>query len=78
MANNPAYMTDQEAASKVCPMGVGANMNNRILIIDGLEAGRPCLGSKCAGWRYSGHWDDDEDGMVYDLELGYCGMVGID
>lgn len=76
MSKTPYMITQEEAAKKVCPMSVGAGMNNRVLIIDGLEAGRACIGDKCMAWR----WDyiyksnDDENGAYSDT-LGYCGMV---
>ena len=77
MFENPAYMTDEEAATVVCPMGVGAGMNNKILIIKGLDAGRPCLGSNCAAWRHYSNWNEETEEMEYDLGLGYCGIVGL-
>jgi len=75
MSNALHYITEVEAAKKICPMSVGAGMNNRVLIYDGLEMGRACIGSKCMAWRWDYQWDEKADKSVYSDTLGYCGMV---
>ena len=76
MSYAPHYITEVEAAKKICPLSVGGGMNNRILIYDGLEMGRPCIGSKCMAWRAKYEWKEDEkEEGHYSDKLGYCGMV---
>ena len=76
MSNAPHYITEIEAAKKICPMSVGGGMNNRILVIDGLEAGRACIAANCMAWRWKYDWKEDgEEEGHYSLTLGYCGMV---
>lgn len=77
MSNTSHCITEEAAAKKVCPMSVGGGMNNRIVVIDSLEAGRACIGSKCMAWRWKWEWkqDDEDEGRLSDT-LGVCGMVG--
>lgn len=75
MSESLHYITEEEAAKKVCPMSVGAGMNNRILVIDGLEAGRACIGSRCMGWRWDYEWDSEKEKAIFSDTIGYCGMV---
>jgi hypothetical protein len=75
MGNIPYMIAQEEAAKKICPMSVGNGMNNRVLIYDGLEAGRACIGDKCMAWRWGYHWDDKTEKSEYSDTLGYCGMV---
>ena len=75
MFNVPYIITQEEAAKKICPMSVGAGMNNRVLIYDGLEMGRACIGQKCMAWRWNCDWDEKNNKSVYSDTLGYCGMV---
>ena len=75
MVNDPHYVAEKDAARMACPLSVGNGMNNRILIIDGLEAGRPCIGSRCMAWRWKPVWNDDEEEIVEYEAKGYCGMI---
>jgi hypothetical protein len=75
MEERTHYYTHEESAKRVCPMSVGAGMNNKVLIINGLEVGRPCLGMHCQGWRWEAVWNDDVEDYEYG-ERGYCGVIG--
>jgi hypothetical protein len=75
MSNVPYIITQEEAVKKICPMSVGAGMNNRVLIYDGLEMGRACIGPHCMAWRWDFNWDEENNKSVYSDTLGYCGMV---
>lgn len=75
MSEKTHYLSEQDAAKSVCPLSVGAGMNNKIIIINGLEVGRACIGSRCLAWRWEPIWNDDGDDYEYG-ERGYCGMIG--
>jgi hypothetical protein len=76
MTDNPHYMTPQEMSKLICPVGRGAGMPGREIVVDGQILGKPCVSEHCAAWRWAGYFDVESDEYVYSDKYGSCGFVG--